>query len=320
MRLQIPFVILTLVLASSGCVRARFVTEAKADGSWQRINTFTGKIQKEGSMMPGTSLEDIFVLPAGTAWKQREEKKGDERILTFERTLKSGDPLKGDVTLKGGAPGKISLVNQVVVTKRGPNQIEYRETLHWSGPSDLTMNVVKPEDLDKVRAALPKPLATDENAKAIIESAARQFIPMLFGPGEPLLAIGIMHPDLAERRIYRQAGASLDKALVERFGDKLTAAERHDVVANLIKVQLSASKPSPPDPTAAADGPGSSKAAGSTSSGLTPIIFIVHAPGRVVSTNGERDDFSGEVYWAMYPEAAIFSDIVMTAIYDVTPR
>ena len=314
MRLRFLFVIFTLILVS-GCARAKFVTEAKADGSWQRTNTFTGKVQKEGSM-PGTGLEDIFVLPTGTAWKVHEEKKGDDRILTFDRTLARGASLKGDVSLKGEGPDKISLVNQVTVTKRGPNQIEYRETLHWSGPSDLRSNAVKPEDLATVRAALPKAVATDENAKAIIENAARQFIPMLFGPGEPLLAIGIMHPDLAERRIHRQVGASLDKALVERFGDKLSAGERHEVVANLIRVQLGAAKPATPDPTAAP----SSKGGSNNGSGLTPLIFIVHAPGRVVSTNGERDDFTGEVYWAMYPEAALFNDIVMTAVFDVTAK
>lgn len=306
--------VLGLMLAS-GCARGKFVTEAKADGSWQRTNIFTGKAQKDGAM-PGTALEDIFALPSGTpTWKRREETKGDDRILTYDRTLAPGASLKGDVSIKGDEAGKFLLLNQVSVTKRGPNQVEYRETLHWSGPSDLTMNAVKPEELAKVRSALPKAVATDENAKAIMESAAKQFIPMLFGPGEPLLALGIMHPDLAERRIYRQAGSSLDKALVERFGDKLTAAERHEVVANLIRVQLSASKPAAPDP---AGGPSSPKAG--NGNGLTPLIFIMHAPGRVVSTNGERDDFSGEVYWALYPQAALFSDIVMTAVYDVTAK
>ena len=38
-----------------------------------------------------------------------------------------------------------------------------------------------------------------------------------------------------------------------------------------------------------------------------------------MSTNGERDGFTGEVYWAMYPEAP-FNDIVMTAVYEVTAK
>lgn len=309
------------ILLTSGCARGKYVTEIKADASWQRTDTVTGKAQKEGGM-PGTTLQDFFVTPTDgkDGWKRTEEKKGaDDVTLVFTRSVPAGGgAIKGDVGIKGDGPDKLSLVNQVTVTKKPQGQIEYREVLHWVGSKEGSVIDPKPEDLTALRNALPKALATDANAKALAESAAKQFIPMLFGPGDPLLTIGIMHPDLAERRLTRQIGASLDRALQERFGDKLSQAERRAIVTNLIQIQLSNSKPATPDPGAP---PAPDKKSGSSSGpGLIPLIFVVHGPGRVVSTNGEKDEFAGEVYWALYPEAALLSDVVMTVVFDPSAK
>jgi hypothetical protein len=46
------------------------------------------------------------------------------------------------------------------------------------------------------------------------------------------------------------------------------------------------------------------------------LIFIVKAPGRVVSSNGEVDELTGEVFWGMFSEAAAFKDLVLTAIVE----
>ena len=51
-------------------------------------------------------------------------------------------------------------------------------------------------------------------------------MPLMFGPGDPLLAIGLMHPDLAARRASQRIGSVLPKALEEQFGDKMTPLER----------------------------------------------------------------------------------------------
>jgi hypothetical protein len=315
-----------VLLVTTGCGRGKFVTQIDPDGGWRRTATISGKVQKEGGMsMPGTSVEDIFVLPTAAAgWKKSEESKGDDRVLTFERSLAAGATLKGDLSLKGDGPDQLSLVNQVAVTRRAPNRIEYQETLRWVGSKDSSSAMrtgndsLKPEDLARIRAALPPSLATDENAKAVAEGAMKQFMPALFGPGEPLLALGIMHPDLAERRIFRQLGTSLDKALIDRFGSKLTAEQRRTVVTSLINAQVNSAKPTAPDPS----GPPSSsgKPSRNNNAGLTPLIFIVHGPGRIISTNGERDEFNNEVYWALYPPAATFADVVMTVVFDPSSK
>jgi hypothetical protein len=98
-------------------------------------------------------------------------------------------------------------------------------------------------------------------------------------------------------------------ALQDQFGDKMTAAERRDVALKLIATTFSKAKPSKPDPSA---GPPSGKG-----SGLTPLMFIVKSGGKVVSSNGEVDDLTGEVYWALFPEAASLQPVTLTAVVDV---
>ena len=294
----------------SGCARSRITTDIKANGSWARTVTLTGQEKKEEMQMT-PALEDIFVIPSGNGWKSHEEKKGGDRTIILERVMAAGASLKGDLSLKEDAPGKLKLVNEVKVTRAGPRRFEYRETLHWTGepPKNMGANI-KPEDLAEIKASLPKPLATDENARALAEKTAVLAIPLLFGPGDPLLAMGLMHPDLAERRASQRIGALLLKALEEQFGDKLTPEQRRAVARKLIEKAFSSAKPSQPDASA---GPPSGK----NSSGMTPLMFIVKAPGKVISTNGEVDELTGEVYWALYPEAASLQDVVLTMICEV---
>src|SRR5258708_1381649 len=292
-------------LVISGCARSRITTEIKPDGSWLRTVVFTGSEKKEGSMAP--AIEDSFVLPSGAAWKSHEGKKNDDRVLTYERTVGGGASLKGDISKKGEG-GKLSVVKEGSVTGSGQNRFEYRETLRWTGdPPDSA--TVKPETLVQIKAALPKPLATDANARALAGKGQELLIPLLFGPGDPLLALGLLHPDLAERRARQRIGTLMLKVLEDQFGNQLTPDQRREVARRLISDSFSTSRPSPPDPTSGEKSKGSG--------GLTPLMFIVKMPGRVVSSNGEVDDLSGEVYWALFPEAASLKNLVLTATCEL---
>ena len=301
----------TLVAAVllSACARARVTTTIKADGSWVRTLAFTGQ-EKKSDMQMGPTLEETFVIPSGAGWKSHEEKKKDERTVIAERTLPAGPRTQSDLTLKGSAEGKLTLVNDVSVSRTGPRRFEYRETLHWKGEPLKIGENIKPEDLAEIKAALPKPLATDANVRALAERTATLVLPVLFGPGDPLLAVGLLHPDLAERRITQRIGAALLKALEDQFGDKMQPAERREVARHLIATSFGTAKPAQPDPSA---GPPSGK----NNSGLTPLMFIVKAPGRVVSSNGEVDELNGEIYWALFSDAASLKDVVLTAIVEV---
>lgn len=252
------------------------------------------------------TIEDTFVIPSGPGWKSAETKKNDDRVLTLERTVTAGAKLQ-DLSLKAGEEGKLNLINEVTVTRLAPHRFEYRETLKWKGDPPKMMGAVKPEDLAEIKAALPKPLATDANARALATKTAELIFPVMFGPGDPLLAVGLLHPDLAERRMMQRVGAVLMKALEEQFGDKMQASERREVVRKLIATGFSSSKPSQPDPAAGPPSKGP---------GLTPLMFIVKTSGRIVSSNGEVDDLTGEVYWALFSDAASLKDLVLTAIVE----
>jgi hypothetical protein len=311
MRLQkVPIATISLLAATllGGCARSSITTEIKSGGAWTRTVSFTGQEKKEGGMDMGASLEEVFTLPSGGDWKSREQKKAADRTVIFERTLAAGNSLAGDVSVKGGEGGKPVLVNEVTVKAAGPGRYEYRETLRWSGPPPKTSGEgIKPEDLAQLKAALPKALATDENARAIADKSAALAIPMMFGPGDPLLAIGMLHPDLAARRLNQRIGMLMMKALEDQFGNKMRPDERREVTRKLIDTVFAMSKPAKPDPAA---GPPSGK----SSSGLTPLMFVVKSPGKVISTNGEKDELTGEVFWALFPEAASLQPVVLTAV------
>lgn len=293
-----------------GCSRARVTTELKADGSWSRSVSLTGQQKKEGMQM--ASLEDTFVLPSGPGWKQTDQSKGDERTLVFERGVAAGSSVKGDLSMKGDAAGKLVLVNEAAVTNAGPHRYEYRETIRWVGDQPPGMTQLGPDQLADIKSSLPKSLATDDNARALGQRTAALAIPMIFGPGEPLLAIGLMHPDLAQRRANQRIGTVLMQALEEQFGGKMTMTERRDVATRLIRTSFSSARPSQPDPSA---GPPSGNNAA-----LTPLMFVLKTPGRVISTNGERDDLTGEIYWAMYPEAALLKPVSLNAVCELDAK
>jgi len=255
------------------------------------------------------TVEDTFVIPAGGGWKSTEAATDNNRTITLERSMPAGGTIEGDVSIKGSEPGKLRLVNRVAVKAIGPHQWEYRETLHWTGPPKNLVGDIRPEDLALLKSHLPSALATDADARALVEKAAQLSIPVLFGPGDPLLAIGILHPDLALYRAHQRLGFVLMKALEQQFGDKMQPAERREVARQLIQEIFTSAKLSQPDPTAAAATPGSS-------SGLTPLMFIVKPQGKVVSTNGEVDEFSGEIFWALFEDAALYNDVVLTAVVE----
>ena len=125
------------------------------------------------------------------------------------------------------------LVNEVSVTRLTPRRSEYRETLLWTSPAPGGLNL-KPEDLAQMKALLPPALATDENARGMAEKMSVLLMPMLFGPGDPLFAIGLLHPDLAARRASQRIGSLMLKALEEQFGDRMTPAQRRDVTLKMI--------------------------------------------------------------------------------------
>ncbi len=294
-----------LVVLCTACSRAHLTTEIKQNGTWTRTVALTGQVKKEGAPSMGGSIEENFVIPTlDPLWKSHEETKDENRTLTFERSLTAGAVSKGDLTIKGGETGAVRLTNEVTVHRLAPGRFEYRETLRWMGPP-LKDAKVKPEDLARVKAVLPPALATDQAVRDLADKIYVLAVPMLFGPGDPLLALGIIHPDLAALRARQRLGSLVLKALEEQFGDKLPVPERRDVARKLIETTFAQAMPAKPDASA---GPPSS------GSGLVALTFILKGGGKVISSNGDVDDLTGEVYWCLFPEAASLQPVNLTAV------
>jgi hypothetical protein len=121
-----------------------------------------------------------------------------------------------------------------------------------------------------------------------------------------------MHPDLAEKRATQRLGSVVLKALEEQFGDKLPPGARRDVAHKLVEASFWQAMPATPDASA---GPPSGKGGAS----LVPLLFAVKG-GKVISTNGEIDDWTGEAYWALFPEATTFAPVTMTAVLQLDAK
>jgi len=46
-------------------------------------------------------------------------------------------------------------------------------------------------------------------------------------------------------------------------------------------------------------------------------MFILKSPGKVVSTNGERNELTGEICWGLYSPAAALKPVVLTAVVEM---
>ena len=308
MRLFGLAVTLTALVLLSGCARAVVTTNIQPDGAWTRTIVLTGQDRKDIQVAP--TLGDIFAVPSGPDWKQKDESKNGDHVLTFERTLTQSASIQGDVSIKAVPSGNLRLTNEATVTRSAPHRFEYRETLKWKGPAaDAFLTDLKPESLAQIKSVLPKPLATDDNARALTDKMAELSIPVLFGPTDPLLALGFLHPDLAIRRVGQRIGAVLIKSLEEQFGNRLTPDQRKDIARQMIQDTFTSAKMSS-DPAASAP---TDKNVGS----LIPLMFVVKTPGRIVATNGEIDELTGEVFWALFDAAASIKDVVLTATVEL---
>lgn len=314
------------VMPTIGCGRAVVTTDIKPDGTWVRRLEFHGPAPNNGKpnevqLQPAQTVEDVFGVPKGAGWtvvrkRQKSDNEGmmgggDEMVITAERTFKAGETSSPGALLKDdkGAP---LLTDTVTVTPAGPGRWKYSETLHWVGKRDLgafdtsefrtVLRGALPADLKSVPAAELAPLE-----RRLTVALAR----ILFGPNTPLLSQLLMNPDLGQRELARRGGPAIDRALGETFGARLTADARRDTVRRLIaametEFNSSKSKMNGPQAGEKADKGGAGE--------LSPLTFTVKLPGKVVETNGERDEYGGVVYWSMYGLSPAVEDVTMTAV------
>ena len=161
-----------------------------------------------------------------------------------------------------------------------------------------------------LKDALPPAIGTDANIHKLGDRLGKEFILVLMGPPEPLfttiLSQIMMSPDLAQHKFSSKFGDIIDKVLSEEFGDKLSDKDRLKAVQKLTESAFKS--------TASKANQDPSKAKPNDASAGSSLTFAVKLPGKILSTNGNIDKLTNEVYWGMYPEAAsVGNDIVLTA-------
>lgn len=307
MRRLLQFACFVLLLATVvGCARSFTETAVATDGSWTRTVKFT--IAKEAPMGGDPpKFEDTFVVP-GAGWKVERTTDKDNQILTATRSAKLGETISKDIQVK--TKKGIVCVNEVKVTELAPGKFEYVEVVKYVGPDKPDIAEAKKWMAPLLKDVLP--VGTDAaTADRFVGDMFSEMWHIVFGPSEPLLSQLFFSPDLAERRMKAKFGRALNGLLAKEFGDKMDADARLKAVRSLIAT-LDADK--------VLEGPKEKQKEGqSDDSNLVAMFTSVKLPGRIVESNGEIDEVSGEVFWAYYPEAAQVGDVVLRAVCEVKP-
>lgn len=314
-----------------GCSSVAVQTTINPDGSFVRHIKFTVGSEPMGGP---PKLEKNFKKLSEKTWKVTTKTKDDNLIVEAHRKFEKGQKSEGDVNLmqkiekkrsfgppkpdeKAPKP-KVLLTNTVTVTEISPGTWEYKEILHWKGQRD-DMDWSKlndKEELDKLKACLPKKLQSDENAKKLGHILLDTLVQTLFGPGMPMLPQFLLQTDLAIRKMMISLGDNVVIWLKKEFGDKLTDEERFECARKVIddgglqdalSDQKAKSQPKGPG--------GPAKKEKKEETDLIPMSFAVKVPGKIISSNGSIDRYSGTVYWGVYPQAAAYKDVVLRVVY-----
>ncbi|MGC4044593.1 MAG: hypothetical protein QM758_12430 [Armatimonas sp.] len=309
-------------LLTTGCAQISGSTEVKPDGAYTRTLVFEGDKPKgpkdQAEMGMGPTIDQLVIVPRTPGWDVKKAYDKSKITITATRSFAAGEASVNDLLVKGDPnKGESVLANTVSVTKRDDGKLEYREVIRWVGPKDNSATETKQIE-EELKKNLPAEKAGDTAAiKATATILQKEVVRAILGPGDPLLGLLLTHPHYAEFKLRKHIGGAIRTALTEGFGDKLTEAERDStakgMLATLGEKITDSAKPTPPGPPAEApDGDSGKK----QQSPLVAILLKVKLPGKVVETNGELDDLTGEVVWPLYSEAPTAGDITLRAVCE----
>jgi len=183
-----------------------------------------------------------------------------------------------------------------------------------------------------VKRALPPSLATGTNALQFGRNLQPALWSALFSPPEPLLLEfydnlvpipAFSDPEERTSLLTRRLGPLIESTLKQTFGARMTAGQRRQTAIKLAReiTQETSASAGTGDKMGGSAGksPGTDSATESFG-GMYPVAIslIVKIPGRVISTNGMVDDLTGEVYWTLYPQAALQQDVTLRAEFETT--
>lgn len=296
---------------TSGCGQSVVTTTIDSSGSYTRNLKFTDDNETD------TPLGQLFRLPSGASWNTKLTKTSDN-VTTFTalRTFAPGDTDAKDIVVvvrKGE-----TLTNSASVRRIKPGLWEYREVLHWTGPADPSISGAN--DLTSiVKEALPPEFATDTNAADVGQSILRAFTSSALGPPSPTIdMVMVGNEDLSNKILEKDVDKPIDVALRQRFGDRMTAAQRHEVVRKIVYAAEQTGSDTASNAATNSNAGSSPPNVSRDSPEVNSLTFVLRPPGKVRSTNGIYNDYTGEVVWGLDPLSASFGDVVLTADYQTT--
>ena len=283
-----------------GCSHTSSESTVNADGSWSRTLKLT--VSKG---MTDDKWADIFAMP-GPDWNKSEEIKDSEKITTLKRNFEAGmDPVT-DIIIREN--GTTKLKNFVMVRKLPDNKIEYYEKIVFAKPDKDKQERDMNEFINELKKVMPVGLGTDADYQAISKKTNVSISRMFFGPDGHLFGTLILNPDGALRRLRSKLGVIESKILAEQFGDRMTQAQRDDVVRKLLtsfdnsKVMSNAKPPASPEQS------------NQSQADMVGMSVSVRLPGKVIESNGEIDSFTGEVFWDFASNSAESEVLELRAI------
>lgn len=300
--------LLLLILTLVGCARSSSSTVVNADGSWQRTLKLTVSKAPGGTENGGAEWPDTFTIPSGPGIKVSTETKEEEKTTTITRSGALGDALLTDVIMR--EKGKTTFKNYVTVREIEPGVYEYYEKLTNPSPDAAKTTAEMEEFRKELRKYLPSGVTvTDEEANKVANKMVISIARRMFGPDDHLFGTLITNPEGSIRRLKLGLAKSLDGAMTEHLGDKLTAEQRKDVIIKMLAelngdAIKNAQKPSPEkDPT--------------SNTGFVGMSVSVKLPGEIISSNGEIDPYTGEVYWDFLSASADAEALELRAVCRV---
>lgn len=309
MRVAIALASLALL---AGCGRVTVSTNIHADGSFDRTVVYAVKdLDGLAGGMPTGSNQQMpkpFVTPkASTGVTVTTSKLNDENLTTVKRSLEAGSKPLNDIALLAQTAmsnEKPVATSSVEVKPLGDGKFEYLETIHYSGKNPIDSQL-PPEFRLQVKKALPDGADTatiDKTTKAM----ANAVIHSLMGPPDPLVGDLVLNQDLALRKMKVRLYLDFDQALREAnapadrkkaFLDKIL----DDEISKVLGDTKNKTNPQKIDPTAQGS--------------MVPMLYSVKIPGQLLEHNGNIDPITGDVYWALFPEAASVEDVKLRVVF-----
>ena len=304
------FALSMALLMLAGCARVSVTTKVSPDGSFTRKIRYALRKAADGGLQSGPqSVQDAFKLPAGVTPVTRTEK--DESITEVSETISAGAaPLKDLVML---SEKKQSIVESSVSVRKLPNgNLEYVEHLHWTGdPAAMDEMKVPAEARAMVKKSLPARWQKTEVIDGSVHDLLVTMVHAFFGPSQPIFFELLTNTDAAERRMIGQIVPPFVESLKKRMPDltdEEAMAMARSVVTDLKMSDFAKEKANAAQPSA---DPNAKK---SDANEMTPMMFVVGFPGKIVESNGITDPLTGEVYWSLYPPSVQIGDVDLKVV------